>query len=309
MEKLIQLLEKTLGTGRATSKGNYAFHCPFCNHQKRKLEINISSEHKEYHCWTCNTSGKKLITLFKKLNQSRETITELFTILNISVYYTDKTSSETAVVQSVRLPNEYRPLYRNYNSIEQKNALKYLLRDRQLSMSEIIKYNLGYCETGQYSKMIIVPSYDIHGGLNYFVGRSYYKTDGYKHKNPDTPKNIIGFELFINWNLPIVLVEGSFDAMAVRRNAIPLFGKTISEQLRMRIIERHVKDIYICLDKDAQVQALEHAEEFMNNGINVYFVNLQEKDPSEIGFETMCKVIADTKPLTFLDLIQYKLDL
>lgn len=309
MEKLIQLLEKILGSGKSTSKGNYAFHCPFCNHHKRKLEINLSSDNKEYHCWSCNTSGKKIITLFKKLNQSREIITELFSILNISNRYTDNTTLDQKSTAVIRLPNEYKPLYRNYNSIEQKNALKYLLKDRSLSMSEIIKYNLGYCETGQYSKMIIVPSYDINGNLNYFVGRSYYKTDGYKHKNPDIPKNIIGFELFVNWNLPIVLVEGSFDAMAVRRNAIPLFGKTISEQLRMRIIEQQVKDIYICLDKDAQVQALEHAEEFMNNGINVYFVNLQDKDPSEIGFEKMCKVISDTKPLTFLDLIQYKLAL
>jgi ferredoxin-fold anticodon binding domain-containing protein len=97
--------------------------------------------------------------------------------------------------------------------------------------------------------------------------------------------------------------------MAVRRNAIPLFGKTISEELRKKIIENKVKDIYICLDKDAQKQAIEHAEEFLDNGINVYFVDLQEKDPAEIGFQRMRQIIKDTPVLTFSKLIEYKLDL
>ena len=45
----------------------------------------------------------------------------------------------------------------------------------------------------------------------------------------------------------------------------------------------------------------------MNNGVEVYFVDLQEKDPAEIGFEKMCKLIKDTPPLTFSKFIEYKL--
>ena len=45
----------------------------------------------------------------------------------------------------------------------------------------------------------------------------------------------------------------------------------------------------------------------MNNGVEVYFFNLQEKDPAEIGFEKMCKLIKDTLPLTFAKFIEYKL--
>ena len=134
-----------------------------------------------------------------------------------------------------------------------------------------------------------------------------YDGEGFKHKNPDVSKNIVGFELFINWSLPIVLVEGSFDAIAVRRNVIPLFGKTISEDLRQKIIENKVTRLFICLDKDAQKQALQHAEYFMNNGVEVYFVDLNEKDPAEIGFERMCTLIKETQPLTFAKFIEYKL--
>ena len=37
-------------------------------------------------------------------------------------------------------------------------------------------------------------------------------------------------------------------------------------------------------DKDARKQAIETAEYFMANGVDVYFVDIKEKDPSDIGF-------------------------
>ena len=45
----------------------------------------------------------------------------------------------------------------------------------------------------------------------------------------------------------------------------------------------------------------------MNNGIEVYFVDLKQKDPAEIGFEKMIDLIKDTPPLTFSKFIEYKL--
>ena len=66
----------------------------------------------------------------------------------------------------------------------------------------------------------------------------------------------IGFEYFINWNVPVILCEGIFDAIAIKRNAIPLLGKTIQKSLMKRIINSSVEKIYIALDKDAIKQAL-----------------------------------------------------
>ena len=269
-----------------SNKGNIAHHCPFCQSPRKKMEVQTITNDKgenPWHCWVCNKSGKKLSTLFKSLNVSRDKLTELYNLLNIQPKYSSREigslHSSTTVLD---LPKEYIPLYRHSDSIEYKNAIHYLRSKRKITLAEIVKYGIGYCETGEYAKKIIIPSYDETGKLNYFVGRAYYEAESFKHKNPDVSKNCVGFELFINWSLPIVLVEGSFDAIAVRRNAIPLFGKTISEDLRKKIIENKVEKLYICLDKDAQKQALEHAEYFMNNGVEVYFVDLQEKDPAEI---------------------------
>ena len=98
--------------------------------------------------------------------------------------------------------------------------------------------------------------------------------------------------------MPIILVEGAFDAIAIKRNAIPLFGKTISNTLKKRIVEKNVKEIYICLDEDAKKQALEAAEYFMANGITVYFVDLEGDDPSDIGFGKINSILANTEKLT-----------
>jgi hypothetical protein len=41
-QALLSTINSVLGVGKKTSKGNYAYHCPFCNHHKPKLEINLT---------------------------------------------------------------------------------------------------------------------------------------------------------------------------------------------------------------------------------------------------------------------------
>ena len=145
--------------------------------------------------------------------------------------------------------------------------------------------------------------------LNYFVSRAFYKADKFKHKNPKISKDIIGFEMTINWSQPIILCEGSFDAIAVKRNAIPLFGKIIQPALQKKIIEERVKNIYICLDADDLKNALAIAEKFMAEGLNVYFVELQDKDASELGFEQITEIIENTDILTFERVMELRMGL
>jgi DNA primase len=297
--KITLLLESILGKGKTTNKNNVAFHCPFCHHTKPKLEVNVLTQH--FHCWVCNVAGKKLLTLFRKLNVDRDKIAKLYDLLedtNTPIYELQARSSG-----DLKLPTEFKPLWvMNETSPEFRNAFAYLTR-RGITIFDILKYRIGYCETGPYGGKIIVPSFDSTGQLNYFVGRGYYKDDGHKHKNPTISKNIIGFELFINWQLPIILVEGAFDAIAVKRNAIPLFGKTINEALRTKIIDMNVQQIYICLDKDARTQALETANYFKSRGIRVYFVDLNEKDPGEVGFARIQTIIKQTPEISDVDLL------
>ncbi len=155
--------------------------------------------------------------------------------------------------------------------------------------------------------MIIIPSYDEDGVLNFFTGRSYYDVN-FKHLNPTVSKDIVGFGLFVNWDLPITIVEGAFDAIAIKRNAIPLFGKQILDKLKIKILEKGVKEINIALDKDAIKSAISMAQYFIGRGITVNFVDLPEEDPSELGFEKITKIIRNVESLTPKKLLEYKIN-
>jgi len=299
---IITLLESVMGRGKINSNDNVAFHCPFCHHNKKKMEVNIVTQY--WHCWVCNAAGRKLAVLFRKLNVQREKISKLVGLLDDVEYKPSKTTTNTPVLQ---LPEGYRPLWiLQEMSPEFRNAVHYL-KKRNITIHDILKYRIGYCRKGPYKGKIIIPSYDANGSLNYFVARAYYEEDKFKHKNPPASKDIVGFELHINWNMPIVLVEGAFDAIAIKRNAIPLFGKTISNTLKKRIVEKGVKDIYICLDLDARKQALETAQYFMSNGLNVYFVDITGKDPSDLGFEKITSVLNKTHIMNETQLMEKKI--
>ena len=46
----------------------------------------------------------------------------------------------------------------------------------------------------------------------------------------------------------------------------------------------------------------------MRNGIDVNFIKLEEKDPSEIGFRKVIDILKQSKKVSFSDLIRMKLD-
>jgi len=301
---LVTLVDSVLGQGKKTSNGNYAYHCPFCHHHKPKLEINFTENkqgHNPWHCWVCNTRGKTIVGLFKKTEASPEKIAEAKSYIK-SGYEVE----ETVVKNTLKLPEEFTPLYPIPSGISAKHALFYL-KKRNITTEDIIKYNIGYCEFGEYANMIVIPSYNANGELNFFVGRSFEKESFRKYKNPSVSKDIIPFELFINWESPIVLCEGPFDAMAIKRNAIPLLGKHIQNNLMKKIVTSKVEQIYIALDKDAQKDALDFCEVFMNEGKEVHLIDMEDKDPSEMGFKSFLNLLHKSTPLTLSGLLSRKL--
>ena len=302
---LVTLVNSVMGSGKATARNNYAYHCPFCHHHKPKMEVNLT-ENREgknpWHCWACDVRGTTIYSLFKQLKVDVSKFTELKSLVK-----TSKSISETQVISSVSLPDEYIDLNNvDTSDIMARHALAYL-KNRHISKYDIIKYNIGYCKEGLYKNMIIIPTYDVDGRLNYFTARSFEKEPYVKYRNPSASRDIIPNEHLINWNIPIILCEGLFDAMAIKRNAIPLLGKNIQSSLMKKIVTSVVDKIYIALDRDAIKQALKFCERLMAEGKEVYLVDLQDKDPSEMGFENFTKLIQNTVPLTYYDLMEQKL--
>ena len=301
--KIINLLNRVIGNhGRQLKKSNeYMYWSPFISHHKPKLQINTQTQ--KWHCWVSNQGGHNLFQLFKKLKASKEHFDELVELVGDRKYVKRNVKEDKKIV---RLPNEFKPLWKNGSSIIKKHSIVYL-SNRSIGMADIIRYGIGYCEEGVYSNRVIIQSYSSNGELNYFVGRDIYD-GGMKYKNPPVSKDVIGFDLFINWNEPIILCEGVFDAIAIRRNAIPLFGKTIPKSLMKKIYEKQVKQIYILLDSDAIMDSIKITDDLMKNGINVYYVNLSDEDPSDMGFRKVINRIKETKQTSFSDLMRMRLN-
>jgi len=299
--QLKQLVDSHLGVGTPGNKGETAYYCPFCNHHKKKLQVNFVLE--KFHCWVCNTKGNSIASLMKKSNAAKHYIQKAIE-LGTRKFKSNQAEAQTA---QLTLPEEYIPLWKaSPNSPHFKNALHYLMNERGLTKYDILKYQIGYCESGEYSGMIIIPSYDEHGVLNFFTGRSYYVDAGRRHNNPDVSKDVIGFENLIDWSQPITIVEGAFDAISTKRNAIPLFGKMILTKLQIKIIEQKVKRINIALDPDALPKAVEAIESFINNGVDVRLVKL-EKDPNDTGFVNMRPKVDEASAIDLFDLISLKM--
>ena len=303
-ELLVSLVNSVLGIGKRTSKGNHSYNCPFCNHHKPKLEVNFTDNKNgdnPWHCWACNKKGRKLRSLFKQIKASPEYFSQLKKLVK-SGYEVEEIKTEEKILE---LPKEFKNLIGSKNIIS-RHASAYLKR-RNINEDDILKYNIGYCEYGSYADRIVIPSYNSKGILNYFTSRTFKEDTFQTYKNPDTSRNIIPFEMFINWDLPIILCEGPFDAIAIKRNAIPLLGKNIQSNLMKKLVSSKVKKIYIALDTDAIKQALKFCEELLNEGKEVYLVELPGKDPSEMGFKEFTKLIQKATPLNQFSLMEKKI--
>jgi len=302
---LVSLMDSVLGKGKQTSRGNHAYHCPFCKHHKPKMEVNFTENkkgHNPWHCWVCNTRGKTIPNLLKKI-EAYDRIEEAKRLIPQGSFV-----EETIIKNDLHLPKEYTPFIDNPTSLMARHALAYL-KKRGVTMEDMIKYHMGYCEEGEYRNMIIIPSYDHKGNLNYFTARSFEKQPFRKYKNPSVSRDIVPFEMFINWNSPLILCEGPFDAIAIKRNAIPLLGKNIQTNLMKKIVSSKVEKIYIALDSDAIKSALRFCEKFMDEGKEVHLLEMDDKDPSELGFGQFTKLIQESTPLTLSGLLSKKLAL
>jgi DNA primase len=299
---VITILNSALGTGSSLKGNEQAHHCPFCNHHKKKLQINLDTQ--RWHCWVCDSKGRSIHSLLHKLSIDVKDLNKIREIYGDEPDYDVKEE----YVAKLQLPKEFKQLYIKPKGINPSynQALHYLTK-RGIKHADIVKHNIGYCDDGLYGGRVIIPSYDGNGELNYFVARSFYEDEPYKYKNPPISRDVIVFENQINWNEPITLVEGVFDSFSVKRNVIPMLGKFLLPKLKNKIREMGVSEITMLLDPDAITESINHSQYFIKNGIRVKNVILQNTDAGDLGFEKTNSIIKETKQTHWDDLILMKI--
>lgn len=254
MGEKLKILTNLLGSYRRQGQGEYYFSCPYCNHHKKKLAINFDNG---YHCWICDSRGKNIYRIVRShgdYNQ-RQRWLELDGRLDLQTF--DQIYKEINEVEEepvCELPEEMISLCNKHLPRSSKRALDYLY-SRGLENKDIKMWKIGYCTEGRYSGRIIIPSFNRNGDSNYFIARSYV---GHKRKylNPMSTKDIIFNEIMIDWDEPVVIVEGVFDSIVAGTQAIPILGSTLRTQSRLfQALAMNDTPVYIALDQDAEKKA------------------------------------------------------
>ena len=265
------ILREVLGSGY-DSRDETLYHCPFCKHHKKKLSVNVTKGF--FKCWVCDTKGaiSYIIKRFGSIDDRHD-----WALLDQEVDFStmDLIFNQPEEKQPpVKLPPEYICLAKKGLPPAANDAISYLW-SRGIGQKDIIYHKIGFCLTGKYKKRIIIPSFDDEGNCNYFTARSY-SGDWLSYKNPPASKNIIFNDLLINWNEPVTLVEGPFDAIKMK-NSIPILGSTLKETTKLfkKIVEKQTK-VYIGLDEDALNKSMKIISLLLEYGLDVYKLDTSE---------------------------------
>ena len=282
MEEKIKILSNILGRPNTPQGGELYYHCPYCGHHKKKLAINLK---RGWHCWVCDRRGKNAYRIVRKFGtyQQRQKWLELEGRLDLSEF--DEIFKEINNIdeeQIISLPDEFISLCNKHLPRSSKRALDYL-RHRDITKKEILRWKIGYCTEGRYSGRIIIPSFNNNGDVNYFIARSYV---GHKRKylNPPAEKDVIFNELYVDWDEPITLVEGVFDAIAAGENAIPVLGSTLRDKAKLfQAIALNDTPVYLAFDQDAEKKTGQIIRNMLYYDIELYKIDTS-------GFEDIAEM-------------------
>ena len=245
-----KIITDILGSYRRAGD-EHLYHCPFCKHHKKKMSVNFSIN--SYKCWVCDARGKNIYRLVRKFGnyQQRQKYLELQGRLDLSEFddlFNKLNNIEET--QTIELPEQFVSLCNRHLPIGSKDPIEYL-KSRGIYHKDILKWKIGYCQGGKYGGRIIIPSLNDNGDCNYFVARSYVGHHR-RYLNPPCGRDIIFNELGIDWDDPIILVEGAFDAIVAGDNAIPILGSTLREDSKLfRALVTNDSPVYMALDPDA----------------------------------------------------------
>jgi len=308
MQEKLSLLKSVLGDCWNNNE-EYLFFCPECNHEKRKLSVNIQKE--VFKCWICDYRGKSIKKLLRK-HASQEQFSQWLNITNqidLSKYeyiFQDapKVKNNTP---NLELPAEFKSILDKKNKNKASEPMKYLL-ERNIGFETCLKWRIGFCDSGAYYGRIIIPSFDCEGKLNYFIARSY-KGSNLKYKNPPTSKNVVFNDIDINWQNDVILVEGVFDAMRCE-NSIPLLGSSLREdsELFAKICTMRPR-IFLALDRDAKDKEFSIYKKLKQYGLSVFSIDTSPySDVGEMPEHIIKQRKQNADIVSDLDYLHYKLN-
>ena len=134
---LKKLLESILGRSKSARGGDEAvFSCPSCQHHKKKLTVNLSSQ--KFQCWVCGYKGHRVFQILKKVNAPGVIFSSLKEI--DQQYNFKKQVKQKVDANTLMLPKEVVPIMSS-SAVLSRHALHYL-DQRGVTQQDIVNYDL-----------------------------------------------------------------------------------------------------------------------------------------------------------------------
>jgi len=285
------------------SNEEYLFKCPHCNHHKNKFSVNI--EKNVYKCWICDARGKSLFRIirrfgdFKQQEKWKELSGKKENLEDINFLFEKEEKQEQREI-ILELPENFRTLTRPSNSRSHRAALRYLT-SRGIDKEDILRWKIGYCDSGKFRDRIIIPSFNEDGDLNYYIARTF--SDAYKrYLNPSVSRDIVFNELYVDFSEEVMIVEGAFDAIK-SKNAVPILGSTIRETSKLfRRIVQNDTPVLLALDPDAKKKTEAIKKMFLKYGIEVRQLKYEdERDLGDMSKEEVKSLLKKAKLVNSYD--------
>lgn len=191
------------------------FKCTNPSHKDTEPSTHICADRLSYHhgiynCFGCHDSGNIIMLVRAYLNISFWEAVHWIE----ARFYSDE--NVLPVRQDIDVTPSIPPNFEYYENQEEWNPpyLEYLF-DRGITWKQIIRHKIGYCDSGKYSRRIIIPVL-LNGILRTWIGRSIH---GGKRVTscPHGKIGLFGSELANPKKGPAILSEGWADALAIER--------------------------------------------------------------------------------------------
>lgn len=272
--------------------------CPFCGDHRYRLYVELDKG--LVYCHNCNFKGTvvNLIQRVEGISYTRAMGIFMDVKGNMSIPLDIRESLEHKLLigssgfqvnkRPIPLPDEYQ-LLTHSKQILAHRAIKYL-QSRSITLSQIERYNMGFCAMGEYAGRIIIPIYESNK-LKFWISRAIGNTQRLKEKSPSNEQYQYGkSEVIFNIDTAArnyhtaIISEGIFDALSWGGMGVSLLGKELyDEQFRVLMNYRELlyDGIYIAVDSDAASRADIMAQR-LSEFFKVYIINIPDQydDPN-----------------------------
>lgn len=267
----LQLLQKYLGKAEH-GPTEAVFHCPVCKDprkDKKKLVVRLADG--TFHCWVCETGGRTFWQLFRKLAPSA--FSDPACEVLFGGQQKNASDAEEVPEDKVKFPKEL--FLVGLSSVRDPDilAVRQYLLGRGLTVSDMLRWRISATKSGSLKRKAIIPSFDSEGEPNYYVARTI-DDSSFKYNNCKRKKTEIIFnEIDIDWNQPVTLVEGVFDAIKCPENTVPILGSSLPrESVLFRKLWENSCKVTVALDPDLKMKSHRICNDLSKAGLDVWQV-------------------------------------